>query len=75
MPAQSQALRALALERAWSGGEAAAALAAQAASALPPPPLSAALERAASHAHHLLHQYLQVSAGAGARVERRRVAR
>ncbi|XP_068618257.1 F-actin-uncapping protein LRRC16A isoform X4 [Battus philenor] len=57
--AQSHRLRALALERAWAGGEAAAALAAQAAAALPPPPLPAALERAAAAAHHLLHQYLQ----------------
>ncbi|CAH0729640.1 unnamed protein product, partial [Brenthis ino] len=52
-------VRALALERAWAGGEAAAALAAQAAAALPPPPLPAATERAAAAAHHLLHQYLQ----------------
>ncbi|XP_041986576.1 F-actin-uncapping protein LRRC16A isoform X4 [Aricia agestis] len=52
-------VRALALERAWAGGEAAAALAAQAAAALPPPPLQHALERAAAAAHHLLHQYLQ----------------
>ncbi|KAH9637129.1 hypothetical protein HF086_016151 [Spodoptera exigua] len=58
-PTQSHTLRALALERAWAGGEAAAALAAQAAAALPPPPLPAALERAAAAAHHLLHQYLQ----------------
>ncbi|XP_049874109.1 F-actin-uncapping protein LRRC16A isoform X3 [Pectinophora gossypiella] len=58
-PAQCHRLRALALERAWAGGEAAAALAAQAAAALPPPPLPAALERAASQAHHMLHQYLQ----------------
>ncbi|CAH2039729.1 unnamed protein product, partial [Iphiclides podalirius] len=56
---QSHRLRALALERAWAGGEAAAALAAQAAAALPPAPLPAALERAAAAAHHLLHQYLQ----------------
>ncbi|XP_072947351.1 F-actin-uncapping protein LRRC16A isoform X2 [Epargyreus clarus] len=52
-------VRAVALERAWAGGEAAAALAAQAAAALPPAPLPAALERAAAAAHHLLHQYLQ----------------
>ncbi|XP_013172237.1 PREDICTED: leucine-rich repeat-containing protein 16A isoform X2 [Papilio xuthus] len=57
--AQCYRLRALALERAWAGGEAAAALAAQAAAALPPAPLPAALERAAAAAHHLLHQYLQ----------------
>ncbi|XP_050351843.1 F-actin-uncapping protein LRRC16A isoform X2 [Nymphalis io] len=56
---QSGRVRALALERAWAGGEAAAALAAQAAAALPPPPLPAATERAAAAAHHLLHQYLQ----------------
>ncbi|XP_050672069.1 F-actin-uncapping protein LRRC16A isoform X2 [Leptidea sinapis] len=56
---QSHRLRALALERAWCGGEAAAALAAQAAQALPPAPLAAALERAAAAAHLLLHQYLQ----------------
>lgn len=62
-PGHSHTLRALALERAWAGGEAAASLAAQAAAALPPPPLPAALERAASAAHHLLHQYLQVLAG------------
>nr|XP_049706740.1 F-actin-uncapping protein LRRC16A isoform X3 [Helicoverpa armigera] len=58
-PAQTHTLRAMALERAWAGGEAAAALAAHAAAALPPPPLPAALERAAAAAHHLLHQYLQ----------------
>ncbi|XP_060802380.1 F-actin-uncapping protein LRRC16A isoform X4 [Amyelois transitella] len=58
-PSQAHTLRALALERAWAGGEAAAALAAQAAAALPPQPLPAALERAAAAAHHLLHQYLQ----------------
>ncbi|XP_059054048.1 F-actin-uncapping protein LRRC16A isoform X2 [Achroia grisella] len=58
-PAQTHTLRALALERAWAGGDAAAALAAHAAAALPPPPLPAALERAAAAAHHLLHQYLQ----------------
>ncbi|XP_061378278.1 F-actin-uncapping protein LRRC16A isoform X3 [Danaus plexippus] len=52
-------VRALALERAWAGGEGAAALAAQAAAALPPPPLPAVVERAAAAAHHLLHQYLQ----------------
>lgn len=57
---QGGRVRALALERAWAGGEAAAALAAQAAAALPPPPLPAATERAAAAAHHLLHQYLQV---------------
>ncbi|XP_045451014.1 F-actin-uncapping protein LRRC16A [Melitaea cinxia] len=56
---QGGRVRALALERAWAGGEAAAALAAQAAAALPPPPLPAAVERAAAAAHHLLHQYLQ----------------
>ncbi|KAI8426526.1 hypothetical protein MSG28_005332 [Choristoneura fumiferana] len=58
-PATTHTLRAMALERAWGGGEAGAALAAQAAAALPPPPLPAALERAAAAAHHLLHQYLQ----------------
>ncbi|XP_053606598.1 F-actin-uncapping protein LRRC16A isoform X2 [Plodia interpunctella] len=58
-PSQAHTLRALALERAWAGGEAAAAVAAQAAAALPPQPLPAALERAAAAAHHLLHQYLQ----------------
>ncbi|XP_037294919.1 F-actin-uncapping protein LRRC16A isoform X2 [Manduca sexta] len=57
--AHAHGVCALALERAWAGGEAAAALAAQAAGALPPPPLPAALERAAAAAHHLLHQYLQ----------------
>ncbi|XP_038223405.1 F-actin-uncapping protein LRRC16A-like isoform X4 [Zerene cesonia] len=56
---QTHRLRALALERAWGGGEAGAALAAQAAGALPPAPLPQALERAAAAAHHLLHQYLQ----------------
>ncbi|XP_045495544.1 F-actin-uncapping protein LRRC16A isoform X4 [Colias croceus] len=56
---QTHRLRALALERAWGGGEAGAALAAQAAGALPPAPLQQALERAAAAAHHLLHQYLQ----------------
>lgn len=61
-PGGAHTLRALALERAWAGGEAAAALAAHAAHALPPPPLPAALERAAAAAHHLLHQYLQVRA-------------
>ncbi|GBP66460.1 hypothetical protein EVAR_51446_1 [Eumeta japonica] len=59
VPAHAHTLRALALERAWSGGDAAAALAAQAAAALPPAPLPAALERAAAAAHQLLHQYLQ----------------
>ncbi|XP_022129045.2 F-actin-uncapping protein LRRC16A isoform X1 [Pieris rapae] len=56
---QTHRLRALALERAWCGGEAAAALAAAAAGALPPAPLPQAVERAAAAAHHLLHQYLQ----------------
>ncbi|CAK1556172.1 unnamed protein product [Leptosia nina] len=56
---QTHRLRALALERAWGGGEAGAALAAAAAGALPPAPLPAATERAAAAAHHLLHQYLQ----------------
>lgn len=59
---QTARVRALALERAWAGGDAAAAaavLTAQAAAALPPAPLASALERAAAAAHHLLHQYLQ----------------
>ncbi|KAG7296191.1 hypothetical protein JYU34_021292 [Plutella xylostella] len=58
-PSHSHRLRALALERAWAGGDASAAIAACAAAALPPPALPAATERAAAAAHQILHQYLQ----------------
>lgn len=52
-------LRAIALQRAWAGRGTDAVLATVAHDALPPTPLPAAVERAATHLHHYLHQYLQ----------------